>query len=302
MLFYNHGSPKGAQLCVVSITTKAGILLALIVLPCRSGQPAMGHSTENKVIMETLTKTNKEVVRDFYEIALNQKRLDLLDDIISEDYTNPQGERGVEAFRKVVKSIITAFPDAQWKVEFILAEGNSVVVKHTLTGTHENLFQNIPGTGKKFANDGWALYEFTDGKIVRSQVQTDRLGFLQQIGVLPEDPLVHARRSDSQVYFIDRFHVPKAAVDAFTGRMNNNRAVIKSLPGFVRDEVIATELENGDLTLMTIAVWESMEYLDNARKLVQEEYKRTKFDPAEFTRSLGITMERQLYHVYGRGL
>jgi len=66
--------------------------------------------------------------------------------------------------------------------------------------------------------------------------------------------------------------------------------------------VMATKLENGDLSIMTVAVWETIEHLDNARKLVQEEYKRKKFDPAEFTRGHGITMERQLYHVYERGL
>ncbi|HLT80263.1 MAG TPA: ester cyclase [Cyclobacteriaceae bacterium] len=248
--------------------------------------------------METLTKTNKEAVRDFYEVILNQRKLDLLDDIISEDYINVQGEQGAQAFRKTVEGILAAFPDARWKVESIVAEENSVVVRHTLTGTHQNAFQNIPGTGKKFSNDGWALYELINGKIIRSQVQTDRLSFLQQISVLPEDPLIHARRSDTYVYFVDRFHVPKDAVDAFTERMNHNRAFIKSIPGFVRDEVMATKLENGDLSIMTVAVWETIEHLDNARKVVQEEYRKINFDPAEFTKRHGITMERQLYHVH----
>lgn len=250
--------------------------------------------------METLIKTNKEVVRDLYEVILNQRKFHLLNDIVSEDYTNPQGEQGPDAFRKTMKGIVSAFPDAQWKVETIVAEDNTVVVRHTITGTHKNAFQRIPGTGKKFSNEAYALYELSHGKIIRSGILTDRLGFLQQIGVLPSDPLIHARRSETYVYFVDKFQVPKDAVNAFTERMNDNRDFIKSLPGFVRDDVIATALENGDLNLMTIAVWESIEHLERARKVVEEQYRKIKFDPAAFTKSLNITMERQLYRVHDR--
>jgi steroid delta-isomerase-like uncharacterized protein len=248
--------------------------------------------------METLTKTNKEVVRDFYEVILNQRKLDLLDDIISEDYINVQGEQGAQAFRKTLEGLLAAFPDAHWKVENIIAEGHSVVVRHTLTGTHENAFQNIPATGKGFSNEGWALYELADGKIIRSHIQTDRLGFLQQIGVLPENPIIHATQSNANVYFVDKFLVPKNAVDVFTERMNYNRSIIKTIPGFIRDDVMVTKHENGDLTIMTVAVWETLDHVENGRKTVQKAYKKINFDPAEFTKRHGITMERQLYHVY----
>jgi len=250
--------------------------------------------------METAVKTNKKVIRDLYEVVLNQRKLDLIDEFVSENYTNDQGERGIKAFRKTVAGVIAAFPDAQWKLENILAEGNSVVVRQTLTGTHQNPFQNIPATGKSFSNEGYAFYELSEGKIVRSHIPTDRLGFLQQIGVLPENPLIHARQSDANVYFVDKFLVPRNALDAFTGRMNYNRSIIKTIPGFIRDDVMATEHENGDLTIMTVAVWESQDHLENGKKFVQEEYKKTSFDPLEFTRSHGITMERQLFHVYGQ--
>ncbi|HEY8513169.1 MAG TPA: ester cyclase [Cyclobacteriaceae bacterium] len=278
--------------------TQAITTIALSAAQVAFGQMASDHTSKNLTDMETILKTNKEVVTDLYEVVLNQRKFELLDEVISADYVNVQGEEGPAAFGKVIRSIVHAFPDAKWKLETIVAEGNSVVVKHTLSGTHENNFQNIPATGKSFSNEGWALYELSGGKIIRSQLLTDRLSFLQQIGILPEDPLVHARRLDTYVYFVDRFLVPKEAIEVFTDRMNHNRAFIKTLPGFVRDEVIASELENGDINLITIAVWESMGHLEQARKRVQEEYKKTNFDPEKFTKSLNITMERQLYHIY----
>ncbi|MFO7257687.1 MAG: ester cyclase [Bacteroidota bacterium] len=279
---------------------KATVIFAAVSIPtCSFGQLASDYADKNTTTMEAIIKTNKEVVIDLYEVILNQRKFDLLNDVISEDYTNVQGERGAAAFGKVVRSIVKAFPDAQWTLGPVVAEGNSVVVKHTLTGTHQDTFQDIPPTGKSFSNDGWALYEFSGGKIIRSQLLTDRLSFLQQIGVLPQDPLIHARRLDSFVYFVDKFVVPTKAIEIFTERMNYNRSFIKSLPGFIRDEVIATELGNGDLNLMTIAVWESEAHLEEARKRVQEEYRKINFDPADFTKAHGITMERQVYHPLG---
>src|SRR5690606_9909001 len=216
--------------------TQAITTIALSAAQVAFGQMASDHTSKNLTDMETIIKTNKEVVTDLYEVVLNQRKFELLDEVISVDYVNVQGDQGPAAFGKVIRSIVHAFPDDKWKLEAIVAEGNAVGVKHTLTGTHKNNFQNIPATGKSFSNEGWALYELSGGKIIRSQLLTDRLSFLQQIGVLPQDPLIHVRRLDTYVYFVDKFVVPTKAIEIFTERMNYNRSFIKSLPGFRSEE------------------------------------------------------------------
>ncbi|MDQ2657844.1 MAG: ester cyclase, partial [Bacteroidota bacterium] len=117
--------------------------------------------------METVLKTNKEVIRTLYEGVLNQRKFDLVDKIVSEDYISVQSERGIEAFKRSLKTVIDAFPDAKWTLEAIVAEGNTVMVRQTLTGKHKNKFQNIPPTGQTISNEGFAQYELIDGKIVR---------------------------------------------------------------------------------------------------------------------------------------
>jgi hypothetical protein len=193
--------------------------------------------------------------------------------------------------------MIKAFPDARWTLTEIVAEGNKVFVKQNVEGTHQEQFQNIAATGRSISNEGTAIYELKDGKIISHQIQTDRLGFLQQLGVLLNDVAGPSPEKD-YVYFVDKFSVPKNALEEFTERMQYNRRLIKTLAGFIKDDAIAYRDTNGDLILMTIAVWQNQEFLDKAKVFVQTDYKRIRFNPGDFTQRLNIKMERQLYKAY----
>jgi steroid delta-isomerase-like uncharacterized protein len=243
------------------------------------------------------TTVNKKVIGNLYENVLNNREFELLDSLVSKDYKNTQGEKGIEAFKKGIVAITKAFPDAKWTVTEIVAEGNKVFVKQHVKGTHKEQFQNIAATGRSISNEGTAIYEFKEGKIISHQIQTDRLGFLQQLGVLPNDVAGPSQEKD-YVYFVDKFSIPKNAIEEFTRKMHYNRNLIKSLHGFIKDEAIAYRDTTGDLTLMTIAIWQNQECLDKAKMLVQADYEKIHFSPGEFTQRLNIKMERQLYKAY----
>lgn len=248
--------------------------------------------------MEATLNTNKEVIRNLYEKILNHRKFELINSVVSEDYTNIQEEKGIEAFKKGIIAITTAFPDARWTLTDMVAEGNKVFVKQIVQGTHKEQFQHIAPTNRQITNEGVAIYEFKDRKIISHQIQTDRLGFLQQLGVLPSEPTALFQEKQSNVFFVDKFLIPKNAIEEFTQRMQYNRNFIKSLPGFINDEVIAYNDKNGDLILMTIAVWQNQDYLDKAKILVQAEYEKINFNPKELMERLNITMEREQYKTY----
>jgi predicted ester cyclase len=186
-----------------SIIIAGSILSATLLTGMSSfGQKNTNHSFNNlnkeKMSAIQIAEKNKETIANLYNDILNKRQFELLSDIVSDDYTNPQGEKGALAFQKPLKSLITALPDAKWKVADLIAEGNKVVVIQQFTGTHTRQFesapapgpnvvnfQNIPVTGKSVINNGIGIYEFRDGKIISSRVQTDRLAFLQDLGVLP---------------------------------------------------------------------------------------------------------------------
>ena len=77
---------------------------------------------------------------------------------------------------------------------------------------------------------------------------------------------------------IDKFLVPREAIEDFTNRMNYNRNIIKGISGFLSDTVYKKINENGKIIIITIAEWKDENSLATAREAVQNEYKRNGFD------------------------
>jgi predicted ester cyclase/heme-degrading monooxygenase HmoA len=246
--------------------------------------------------MSTIQR-NKEVISKLYEQVLNKRNMGLLPGIVTEDYTGVQGKKGPAAFEEPIAALIRAFPDAHWKVEELIGEGDKVIVRQQLQGTHTGQFQHIAATGKRVTNNGIAIYELKDGKITSGQVQTDRLGFLQELGVLPVDltSLSPKKEHKDKISFIDKFFIPAAAKAEFYERMHINRSLIKKLPGFIEDAAYEYTDNDGNLICVTVAQWENKEALNKAKEVVQAEYKKQGFDMPAMLKRLNIVVDRGIY-------
>jgi steroid delta-isomerase-like uncharacterized protein len=77
------------------------------------------------------------------------------------------------------------FPDVQWTLEEMIAEGDKVAARYTMRGTHRGTFLGIPPTEKRIEVQAMNFYQWSDGQIVGERGQPDMLGLLQQIGALP---------------------------------------------------------------------------------------------------------------------
>jgi len=95
--------------------------------------------------------------------------------------------------------------------------------------------------------------------------------------------------------FIDKFIVPKDAYKEFIQRMNYNRNFIRKLSGFIEDAAYERNDENGNIIVVTVAIWESQDALTKAKEIVQVEYKRIGFNPVEMFTRLNINMDRGIY-------
>ena len=95
--------------------------------------------------------------------------------------------------------------------------------------------------------------------------------------------------------FIDKFVVPKNAVDEFVKRMNSNMGFIKTLPGLIENACYERTDERGNVIVITVAVWESENVLKNAKDAVQTEYRRVGFNPTEMLARLNIMVDRGTY-------
>jgi steroid delta-isomerase-like uncharacterized protein len=92
---------------------------------------------------------------------------------------------GTDQNRQFISSIRTAFPDLHYAVDDQIAEGDKVVVRYRFRGTHLGEFQGMPPTRKPVSYSGILIYRVADGKIAEQWTEIDLLGFLRQLGVLP---------------------------------------------------------------------------------------------------------------------
>ncbi|MBS1165085.1 MAG: hypothetical protein H6R00_1110 [Proteobacteria bacterium] len=128
--------------------------------------------------------TPSELVRALYEDCLNPRLLDRLPDYLSDTFVGSNGEQGPSGFRQTVERMVTAFPDLQFEIEDMFADGDKVCVRWRFEATHLGPLSGIAPTGKVAVQHGIGIYQSCDGKLTRAWLQVDRLGVLQQIGAL----------------------------------------------------------------------------------------------------------------------
>jgi predicted ester cyclase len=83
----------------------------------------------------------------------------------------------------------TAMPDQEGQMEALIAEGDTVVGRWTLRGTHTGgPILGVPPTGKRLTVRLIEIVRVAGDKIVERWVLRDRLGELQQLVGLPTNP------------------------------------------------------------------------------------------------------------------
>ena len=138
--------------------------------------------------MSTLQEQNKSLIHRFFEVGINQNNPGVFDEIIASNYVNynlPAPAPGPDGLRQAVGMFKAGFPDLHATVEATIAEGDRVVTRGYITGTHNGPFMNIPPTGKSIHVNYIDVWRIENGKAVENWVQMDMLGLMQQLGVIP---------------------------------------------------------------------------------------------------------------------
>ena len=133
-----------------------------------------------------MSEENKALARNFFRM-FEIGDPGMADDIVAADYYNhdaPDPNIGSEGITAAVTMFKKAFPDAQLKIAFQLAEGDKVVTRYTWSGTHQGEYYGIPATGKQVNWTSTATFRIAGGKIRETWLNYDRLGMMQQLGVV----------------------------------------------------------------------------------------------------------------------
>jgi steroid delta-isomerase-like uncharacterized protein len=134
-----------------------------------------------------MSEENKALARRSWEAPEN---LDILDEVYTADvvWHEPDQEiRGLEQAKQFVTTYNSAFPDLNATVEDVIAEGDKVVTRWTIRGTHQGEIEEFgPPTGRQAELQGITIHRIEDGKIVEEWTRYDNLSLLQQLGLAPE--------------------------------------------------------------------------------------------------------------------
>jgi steroid delta-isomerase-like uncharacterized protein len=135
------------------------------------------------------SEVNKTQYRRSFEEVFNQGNLAIVDELVTPDFLNhevPPGmnNRGPDSTRQIVKMLRTAFPDLHFTIEELVAEGDTVAGRVTMSGTHLGPFQGIPPTGRSFEQAHMHFVRFRDGKAIEHRAVRDDLGMMRQLGLI----------------------------------------------------------------------------------------------------------------------
>ena len=130
---------------------------------------------------------NKNIVRRYQE-AYNNNDLDALHEVIDDHILTPKIypglPPGLEGAKAVHRIALLGMPDFHTELDDLIAEGDRVAARITMTGTHSGTFFGIPATGKTVKFTGMYMVRITEGKISEHWGEEDGISLMQQLGIL----------------------------------------------------------------------------------------------------------------------
>jgi steroid delta-isomerase-like uncharacterized protein len=140
--------------------------------------------------MSKKSADNKAKTQRFYDDVINGHNTAMIDSFCAADFTdhNPsQGHsgKGIADLHAMFNEMLTAFPDMKATVDFMVAQGDTVVSYVTMTGTNSGAMGNMPATNKSIKINGIDIIAIKDGKATDRWGVFDDMSMMSQLGMIP---------------------------------------------------------------------------------------------------------------------
>jgi predicted ester cyclase len=133
-------------------------------------------------------EANKQVIRLLMEEDISRGNVAVAEEIIHPafyDHTNPPGlQEGLDGHNDIVAYFRSAFPDLEFRIDELIAEGDRVVARTTMVGTQQGEFFGIAPTGRSVSVPGIHILRIADGKVAEHWGVNDDLSLMRQLGVV----------------------------------------------------------------------------------------------------------------------
>ena len=132
---------------------------------------------------------NVALVRSFYEQVVDGGKLELIDELMSEDFVEHEPFPGVGEGRDGAKAMFAmlgeAFDDLRMPIDDIVAGDDKVAVRTRIQGTHKGEFMGVPPAGKQIDVPVIDILRIADGRVVEHWGVSDGLAMMEQLGAAP---------------------------------------------------------------------------------------------------------------------
>ncbi len=159
----------------------------LIILAFAIGGCSVPNDAEMKQESITSVEQNEAVVRQVLAL-IDERNLDEAFELYALDYIyhGPAGElRGRDGIRGLWEVFLTGFPDLHSTIEDMVSEGDKVVLRWRIEGTHTGEFMGVAPSNKKITLGITEIFRIANGQLVEAWDQFDQLALMQQIGAIP---------------------------------------------------------------------------------------------------------------------
>lgn len=131
----------------------------------------------------------EQFARERVEVLFNRGELDRIEEFVTPDFVNheawPGEDPGVEGFRLRMRRLHDAISELHMDVHEVVAGGDLVAYRATLSGVHTGPLQGIPPTDRRFSARHMHMLRMRDGRSSEHWAVRDDLSMLQQLGVIP---------------------------------------------------------------------------------------------------------------------
>lgn len=131
---------------------------------------------------------NKKLLRRYYEEVVSTGAVDEAFRFVSPDYVevhdNERHAIGVEGAKAHIRGVRHTYPDLRLIVEQQIAEGEWVVTRITMRGTHRGEWLGIRPTGRRIEVTAVNIDRVVDGRIVEHAGAANLLGPLLDAGAV----------------------------------------------------------------------------------------------------------------------
>ena len=97
----------------------------------------------------------------------------------------PVDATGAQALKEVFGKLHQAFPDLHVTVHELIAEGDKVVGRNSVSGTHQGENMGLAPTGKSVTYNEIMIFRFANGRIAETWGVVDVFSQMKQLGRWP---------------------------------------------------------------------------------------------------------------------